>query len=153
MVETGDIDVYGGNGIAGKHDKRNLSGENIVIGRVGAKCGNVRHVRGDIWVTDNAFHISEYFHSFDLRFLARLLARKELRGTANQAAQPVISYTTIKVVMLEFPESKARQSEIADELVAIEDEIQRLESVYQRKLAALDALKKSLLHQAFSGQL
>ena len=29
---------------------------------------------------------------------------------------------------------------------------QRLESIYQRKLAALDALKKSLLHQAFSGQ-
>ena len=30
---------------------------------------------------------------------------------------------------------------------------QRLVSLYQRKLAALDALKKSLLHQAFSGQL
>ena len=32
-------------------------------------------------------------------------------------------------------------------------ETQRLESIYQRKLAALDDLKKSLLHQAFSGQL
>ena len=32
-------------------------------------------------------------------------------------------------------------------------EIQRLESLYQRKLAALEALKKSLLHQAFSGEL
>ena len=30
---------------------------------------------------------------------------------------------------------------------------QRLESIYQRKLAALDDLKKSLLHQAFSGEL
>ena len=30
---------------------------------------------------------------------------------------------------------------------------QRLESLYQQKLAALDVLKKSLLHQAFSGQL
>ncbi len=30
---------------------------------------------------------------------------------------------------------------------------ERLESIYQRKLAALDELKKSLLHQAFSGQL
>ncbi len=33
------------------------------------------------------------------------------------------------------------------------DETQRLESIYQRKLAALDELKRSLLHQAFSGQL
>jgi type I restriction enzyme S subunit len=32
-------------------------------------------------------------------------------------------------------------------------ETQRLESIYQRKLAALEELKKSLLHQAFSGQL
>jgi len=33
------------------------------------------------------------------------------------------------------------------------EETQRLESLYQRKLAALDELKKSLLHQAFSGAL
>jgi len=32
-------------------------------------------------------------------------------------------------------------------------ETQRLESIYQQKLAALDALKKSLLDQAFTGQL
>ena len=38
-------------------------------------------------------------------------------------------------------------------LQALHEETQRLESLYQRKLAALDELKKSLLHQAFSGQL
>ncbi len=32
-------------------------------------------------------------------------------------------------------------------------ETQRFESYYQRKLAALDELKKSLLHKAFSGEL
>jgi len=32
-------------------------------------------------------------------------------------------------------------------------ETQRLESIYREKLAALDELKQSLLHQAFSGQL
>jgi len=32
-------------------------------------------------------------------------------------------------------------------------ETQRLESLFQQKLVALDELKKSLLHQAFSGQL
>jgi type I restriction enzyme S subunit len=32
-------------------------------------------------------------------------------------------------------------------------ETERLESVYQRKLAALDELKKSLLHKAFTGEL
>jgi len=34
-----------------------------------------------------------------------------------------------------------------------EAEIHCLESIHQRKLAALDELKKSLLHQAFKGEL
>ena len=34
-----------------------------------------------------------------------------------------------------------------------EAETRRLESIYQRKLAALEELKKSLLHQAFTGAL
>jgi type I restriction enzyme S subunit len=37
-----------------------------------------------------------------------------------------------------------------DELRA---ETNRLESIYRQKLTALDDLKKSLLHQAFSGKL
>ena len=35
----------------------------------------------------------------------------------------------------------------------LREETQRLESIYQQKLAALEALKKSLLHQAFTGKL
>jgi type I restriction enzyme S subunit len=34
-----------------------------------------------------------------------------------------------------------------------EAETHRLQSIYQRKLAALEELKKSLLHQAFNGEL
>lgn len=153
MVVAGEFDVYGGNGIAGKHDKKNISGENIVIGRVGAKCGNVRHVRGDIWLTDNAFYISAFFRKFDLSFLARLLEVKDLRSTANQAAQPVISFTTIRDVELNFPTSIARQRAIALELDRFEQETNNLEDTYERKLAELSELKKSLLHQAFTGKL
>ncbi len=153
MVETGKFNVYGGNGIAGKHDQTNLSGENIIIGRVGAKCGNVRLVKGRLWVTDNAFFVSEYFCDFDLGFLVRELERKHLRNTAHQAAQPVISYSSIKDVELVFPASKVEQERIADKLNALEEDTEHLESVYRRKLEALEALKKSLLHQAFTGEL
>ena len=33
------------------------------------------------------------------------------------------------------------------------NETKRLATIYERKLAALDELKKSLLHQAFTGEL
>ena len=153
MVESGEFNVFGGNGINGRHDKKNLSGENIIIGRVGAKCGNVHYVEGDAWVTDNALYISDFLHSFDRKFLTRLLRFKDLRSRANQMAQPVISFTTIKDVKLEFPTSKAEQEEIVHLSDGLEEETQRLAAIYERKLAALEALKKSLLHQAFSGAL
>ena len=45
------------------------------------------------------------------------------------------------------------QQMIVTKLDAVASETQRLESIYQQKVTALEALKKSLLHQAFSGQL
>jgi len=46
-----------------------------------------------------------------------------------------------------------QQSAAVATLDALFEGTQRLESLYQQKLVALDALRKSLLHQAFSGQL
>jgi type I restriction enzyme S subunit len=45
------------------------------------------------------------------------------------------------------------QRAIVQEVEALAEETQRLTRVYERKLAALEELKKSLLHQAFNGEL
>jgi type I restriction enzyme S subunit len=45
------------------------------------------------------------------------------------------------------------QATIVENFGAITEETQRLESICQQKLTALDALKKSLLHRAFNGDL
>ena len=49
--------------------------------------------------------------------------------------------------------SISEQRSIVKELDGLQEETQRLVSVYERKLAALEALKKSLLNKAFSGEL
>lgn len=46
-----------------------------------------------------------------------------------------------------------KQTDLAKTLDALHEETQRLESFYQQKLTALDDLKKSLLHKAFTGDL
>jgi len=46
-----------------------------------------------------------------------------------------------------------KQKQLAADLDNLQAETQRLAGLYERKLAALEALKKSLLHQAFSGNL
>ncbi|HMS83699.1 MAG TPA: restriction endonuclease subunit S [Nitrospira sp.] len=53
-------------------------------------------------------------------------------------------------VPIPIPEEQRRIVRTIDDLSS---ETQRLESIYQQKLAALSELKKSLLRQAFSGQL
>jgi type I restriction enzyme S subunit len=45
------------------------------------------------------------------------------------------------------------QSQIVDDLKAARAATRKIEEIYSRKLAALDELKQSLLHQAFSGAL
>ncbi|MBD9360379.1 restriction endonuclease subunit S [Methylomonas sp. EbB] len=57
-----------------------------------------------------------------------------------------------KELVLRMP-GFVEQNTVVEKIREIESETQRLESLYQQKLAALDELKKSLLHQAFSGNL
>jgi type I restriction enzyme S subunit len=55
---------------------------------------------------------------------------------------------------LQLPLPGLREQEKAVGMLnCLREETQRLEAIYQRKLAALDELKKTLLHQAFSGKL
>ena len=57
-----------------------------------------------------------------------------------------------KELVLRMP-GFATQNTVVEQIRKIEGETQRLESIYQQKLAALEELKKSLLHRAFTGAL
>jgi type I restriction enzyme, S subunit len=100
----GEYSVFGGNGIAGVHNEFNLSGDNVVVGRVGALCGNARHITENIWLTDNAFRVVDFKQEFDHAFLTYLLNFNNLRSLARQSAQPVISNSSLKDLPLKFPE-------------------------------------------------
>lgn len=153
QMRPGEFPVFGGNGIAGSHDQSNLSGSNVIIGRVGALCGNARHINESIWLTDNAFKVVDKRYSVDDRFLVCLLNACNLRQYARQAAQPVISNSSLKAINLNFPESESEQRKIVGQLDELKKEIHRVASVYQQKLTALAELKQSLLQKAFSGEL
>jgi type I restriction enzyme S subunit len=61
-------------------------------------------------------------------------------------------YRLLKELQIGYPDTNT-QVAIARMLDALSEETTRLAAIYQQKLAALEALKKSLLHQAFSGEL
>jgi type I restriction enzyme S subunit len=79
--------------------------------------------------------------------------RKEIHDSASGVKVRHTSPTKIGVVVVAFPTNLSEQKRIVSNLSSLSDETQHLASLYDRKLAALEALQKSLLHQAFSGRL
>jgi restriction endonuclease S subunit len=75
------------------------------------------------------------------------------RKASRSINQANINATILADETVIFPESFEEQSAVVALLDRLRAEARRLESVCQRKLAALDELKASLLHQAFSGNL
>jgi type I restriction enzyme S subunit len=75
-----------------------------------------------------------------------------LYPTANGTRQANVSTVTMKTLPVTLC-PVLEQRDIALSLDSLTIETQSLESLYQQKLTALDNLTKSLLHQAFSGQL
>jgi type I restriction enzyme S subunit len=66
---------------------------------------------------------------------------------------PQINNYDIAPLRISFAKSLITQAQIVTRLNRLLEDTQRLATIYGQKLAALEALKKSLLHQAFTGQL
>ncbi len=90
----------------------------------------------------------------DTNFVEYLLQsfKARLQALGKGSAQANINMGTFENERFPFP-SVAIQKQVVAQLEVLAEETQRLESLYQQKLRALDELKKSLLHQAFSGQI
>ena len=92
----------------------------------------------------------------DAEFLHLLLISKTYKdqllqtGSEGGSTRQAITKAQIQDFVIEYPTKVAEQKAIVVKLNTMLAETQRLESLYQRKLQALDDLKKSLLHQAFS---
>jgi type I restriction enzyme S subunit len=86
------------------------------------------------------------------QMLTETFQRKVIHAS-GQATLPIINKSKWSALSVWLPPKVAEQKKIAAKLDALTEETQRLARLYERKLAALEALKKSLLHQAFSGAL
>ena len=78
--------------------------------------------------------------------------KEQLESLASGTTVPIVNKSKFNSVGVVLPPLPIQRS-VAAQFSLLREETQRLESLYQRKLAALDALKQSLLHQAFSGAL
>jgi type I restriction enzyme S subunit len=92
----------------------------------------------------NAHYLCLFFNSI----FGKLLVGSRLVG----AAQKHFNITTAKKVLIPFP-SLTEQNRLVTKMDELAAETQRLETIYRRKIAALNELKQSILQKAFTGEL
>lgn len=77
----------------------------------------------------------------------------DMKKLGTGSSIPQINNYDIAPLSISYPKASSEQRFITAHLETLKSETQRLESIYEQKLVALAELKKSLLHQAFSGNL
>ena len=92
--ETGNFPIYGGNGIVGFSDKFISENETLIVGRVGAFCGNIFYSNKNCWVTDNAI-IGKVKNNDCARFLFYFLSQLGLNNFRGGSSQPLLKYKPV----------------------------------------------------------
>ena len=132
-------EVFGGNGFMGYFYKYNVSGENIIIGRVGALCGNIRYINEEKWITDNALilnliNLSKTLYSY----VSYVLECANLNTLSVSNAQPLITGTKIMNILIAIP-PLSEQKQIIDYL---DKQTAKIDQAIALKTAHIEKLKE-----------
>lgn len=155
--KSGVYPYYGASGIVDYVADYIFEGDTLLISEDGANLlarstPIAFSASGKYWVNNHA-HILQFEHMATQRFVEFYLEAIRLDGYITGAAQPKLNQAALNSIPIPIPATVDAQQVVVNKLDALAAETQHLERLYQQKLAALDELKKSLLHEAFSGNL
>ena len=140
------IPVYGGNGIVWYTDKELIDYNTIVIGRVGAYCGNVKLVREPSWITDNAIYIKQFKKDvYNIDFLFNMMEAINFFKFAQKSGQPKITQKPLEEYNYIVPpiDEQINFSNIVKQIDKQKFEI-------QKSIQMIQELYKSLIEEHFN---
>jgi Restriction endonuclease S subunits len=154
---SGEIPYYGASGIVDYVADHIFDGDSLLISEDGANLlarstPIAFSVSGKYWVNNHA-HVLKFANMATQRYVEFYLGSVKLDAFITGAAQPKLTQKALNAIPIPIPESIDAQAGIVQSLEAVSQGTERLSAVFEQKLAALDALKQSLLHQAFTGAL
>ena len=154
---SGEYPYYGASGIVDYVADYIFEGDNLLVSEDGANLlarstPIAFSVSGKYWVNNHA-HILHFENMATQRFTEFYLESIKLDDYITGAAQPKLNQKALNSIPIPIPKSVETQAKIVESVESLQEETQRLARLYERKHAALEALKQSLLHQAFTGLL
>lgn len=148
FVDNGLYPVYGSGEKIANCNKFNTQSTDILIGRVGARCGCVTLPLQKCWATDNALILQS---TLCLNYLYYMLIGANLNNLNTSNAQPLITSGKIKNLNIPLPLASEQQS-IANYLDQKCKEIDELISIKKEKIEHLKAYKKSVIYEYVTGK-
>lgn len=146
----GKVPVVSSGGIKSFHNQAMVKAPGVVIGRKGT-LGKAFYLEDDFWPHDTTLWVKDFKRN-DPRFIYYFFIGLDVKHLDSGAANPALNRNQVHPIQVNWVPI-TQQKKIVAILDALSNETQRLEALYQRKIAALDELKQALLHQAFSGAL
>lgn len=150
LSDFGEYPVYGGGEIIGFCSQYNTSEGSLIIGRVGARCGCVTHTTCKSWATDNALIV---LPTCNAKYMYYVIGHCQLNNLNTSNAQPLITSTKIKNVVVPYFSDAMQQQEIADYLDAKCAKIDGLIAKKEQLVKELESYKKSLIYEVVTGKL
>ena len=146
------IPVIGGNGVMGYTNQCNITPPLLVIGRVGALCGNVHEIYEPAWVSDNALILNVQRELLDLTYLSHVLRVRNLNNIADKSAQPLITGSKVISQYLPCP-SLDEQMAIATFIRSELDKFDELILAGAYGITLLQERRSALISAAVTGKI
>lgn len=150
--KTGVYPVFGGNGVNGFHDTPLFNSPTLVIGRVGANCGNVHLTEGPSWITDNAIYASEGSDLVVLPYWHFVISMNNLNANAGGTGQPYVNQRHLNDLLIPLA-PEAEQVRIVKELERLDSIAIRISLDERSTVTRIRRLRQSILKWAFEGRL
>lgn len=154
---SGQYPYYGASGIVDYVDDYIFDGPTLLVSEDGANllmrsAPIAFSASGKYWVNNHA-HVLRFESMTTQRFVEFYLESIDLDEYVTGAAQPKLTQRALNLIPIPIPERVDGQAAVIETIESFATETERLESIYQRKLAAVIELERSLLHRAFTGAL
>lgn len=143
-LDSGNIPVYGGNGIMSYVSHFNYDHETIIIGRVGAYCGATYYENKPIWISDNALS-AKAVGEHNTKYLYYLLKNLDLNQFAEGSSHPLLTQKLLNSIETKTALNPNEQKSIASVLSSLDDKIDLL----HRQNKTLESMAETLFRQWF----
>jgi len=147
----GEYDVYGSNGVVGKHHNSLTNGETIIIGRKGSY-GKINLSQNPCYPIDTTFSIEQKNTKHDIKWMFYGLGVLRLDSFTKDSSVPGINREEIYERYLPLP-PLPEQQQIVDYL---DEQTQKIDSTIEKETQRIELLKEyrqSLISEVVTGKI